>query len=139
MTTATTTRPPLADDRPAGPATEAHVRRLRAIVTRALDDAPDLRVLRTTGDGRRVAVAVAGEGVLVVDLRLPANRRICPLTPRELEVLRAAAEGHSNATIARRLAITGQTVKFHLANVFRKLGVANRTEATRYACKMGFV
>ncbi len=139
MTRTMTTGSTLADDRPAGTATEAHVRRLRAIVARVLEDAPHLRVLRTTADGRRIAIAVAGEGVLVVDLRAPANRRICPLTPRELEVLRAAAEGHSNAAIARHLEITGQTVKFHLANVFRKLGVANRTQATRYACRMGFV
>jgi ATP/maltotriose-dependent transcriptional regulator MalT len=115
------------------------VRRLRAIVARALDDAPSLCVLRATPDGRSIAVAVRGEGVLLLDLRVPASRRASPLTRRELEVLGVAAEGHSNAVIAARLAITGQTVKFHLANVFRKLGVANRTEATRYACTMGLL
>jgi DNA-binding NarL/FixJ family response regulator len=57
----------------------------------------------------------------------------CPLTDRELEILRLVAEGHTNNRIARQLWVTEQTVKFHLSNTYRKLGVANRTEASRYA------
>jgi DNA-binding NarL/FixJ family response regulator len=57
----------------------------------------------------------------------------CPLTARELEILRWVAEGHTNARIARKLWVTEQTVKFHLSNIYRKLGVQNRTEASRYA------
>jgi len=57
----------------------------------------------------------------------------CPLTDRELEVLRLVAEGATNSQIARELWVTEPTVKFHLSNTYRKLGVANRTEATRYA------
>lgn len=56
-----------------------------------------------------------------------------PLTAREVEILGRAAEGLTNAEIARDLWITEQTVKFHLSNCYRKLGVANRTQATRYA------
>ena len=41
--------------------------------------------------------------------------------------------GHTNSRIARTLWVTEQTVKFHLSNTYRKLGVANRTEASRYA------
>jgi DNA-binding NarL/FixJ family response regulator len=55
------------------------------------------------------------------------------LTRRELEILRLVAEGHSNAQLARMLWVTEQTVKFHLSNVYRKLDVANRTEASRWA------
>jgi DNA-binding NarL/FixJ family response regulator len=55
------------------------------------------------------------------------------LTPRELEILQLVASGASNALIARQLWVTEQTVKFHLSNVYRKLGVANRTEAGHYA------
>jgi NarL family two-component system response regulator LiaR len=55
------------------------------------------------------------------------------LTQRELEILRLVAEGHSNAALARRLWVTEQTVKFHLSNVYRKLRVTNRTEASRWA------
>jgi DNA-binding NarL/FixJ family response regulator len=55
------------------------------------------------------------------------------LTRRELEILRLVAEGHSNAKLARMLWVTEQTVKFHLSNIYRKLDVANRTEASRWA------
>jgi DNA-binding NarL/FixJ family response regulator len=55
------------------------------------------------------------------------------LTRREVEILRLVAEGHSNASLARQLWVTEQTVKFHLSNVYRKLSVANRTEASRWA------
>jgi len=55
------------------------------------------------------------------------------LTRRELDILRLASEGHSNVRIARILWVTEQTVKFHLSNVYRKIGVANRTEAGRWA------
>jgi DNA-binding NarL/FixJ family response regulator len=62
----------------------------------------------------------------------------CPLTPRQLEILRAVAEGHTNAEIARELWLTEQTVKFHLSKIYRRLGVSNRTEASRYALLAGW-
>jgi len=62
-----------------------------------------------------------------------ASQEDCPLTEREKEILTLAAEGYTNNRIARELWVTEQTVKFHLSNTYRKLGVANRTEATRYA------
>ena len=55
------------------------------------------------------------------------------LTPRELEILRLVSEGDSNAELARRLWVTEQTIKFHLSNIYRKLNVSNRTEASRWA------
>jgi DNA-binding NarL/FixJ family response regulator len=61
------------------------------------------------------------------------------LSNRELEVLKLVAGGATNGEIARRLWVTEQTVKFHLSNVYRKIGVANRTEASRYAHVNGIV
>ena len=61
------------------------------------------------------------------------------LTRRELEILKLVAEGHSNGDVAAALWVTEQTVKFHLSNVFRKLGVSNRTHATRKAHQLGLV
>ncbi|MFL6017300.1 MAG: LuxR C-terminal-related transcriptional regulator, partial [Gaiellaceae bacterium] len=55
------------------------------------------------------------------------------LTRRELEILQLVAEGHSNSQLAKMLWVTEQTVKFHLSNIYRKLGVSNRTEASRWA------
>ena len=64
---------------------------------------------------------------------VPKGVSVDVLTERELSILRLVAEGLSNLDIANRLFVTEQTVKFHLSNIYRKLGVANRTEATRYA------
>jgi two-component system response regulator DevR len=61
------------------------------------------------------------------------------LTKRELEILRLAAEGKSNGELARTLWVTEQTVKFHLSNVYRKLGVSNRTEAGLWAHNSGLL
>ena len=55
------------------------------------------------------------------------------LTRRELEILQLVSEGYSNAELARILWVAEQTVKFHLSNIYRKLAVANRTEASRWA------
>jgi DNA-binding NarL/FixJ family response regulator len=55
------------------------------------------------------------------------------LTRREVEILRLVAEGYSNSQLAKMLWVTEQTVKFHLSNIYRKLDVANRTEASRWA------
>ena len=63
----------------------------------------------------------------------PPSEEAGPLTRREREILRLVAEGHTNAQLARLLWVTEQTVKFHLSNIYRKLGVANRTEASRWA------
>jgi DNA-binding NarL/FixJ family response regulator len=65
--------------------------------------------------------------------RARANGGEATLTKRELEILRLVAQGHSNGGLARMLWVTEQTVKFHLSNVYRKLGVSNRTEASRWA------
>jgi DNA-binding NarL/FixJ family response regulator len=85
-----------------------------------------LEALLTGGGGRRAPLAL---------VPTPPERQEpkCPLTPRELEVLRSVAEGHTNAEIGRELWLTEQTVKFHLSKIYRKLGVSNRTEASRYA------
>jgi DNA-binding NarL/FixJ family response regulator len=61
------------------------------------------------------------------------------LTPREREILTLVADGRKNIEVARVLWVTEQTVKFHLANVYRKLGVCNRTEASRWAYERGLL
>ena len=75
----------------------------------------------------------------VVSSRSKSNGDSLHLTRRELEILRLVAEGRTNGELARMLWVTEQTVKFHLVNVYRKLGVANRTEAARYAFEHGLV
>jgi NarL family two-component system response regulator LiaR len=69
----------------------------------------------------------------------PAERaaKDAGLTERELGIVRAVARGLSNEAISKELWVAEQTVKFHLTNIYRKLGVSNRTEAARYAFEHG--
>jgi DNA-binding NarL/FixJ family response regulator len=68
-----------------------------------------------------------------------ANARAAGLTRREIAILKAVARGLSNQAIAKELWVTEQTVKFHLTNVYRKIGAKNRTEAARCAYQLGLV
>jgi DNA-binding NarL/FixJ family response regulator len=61
------------------------------------------------------------------------------LTPREEEVVKLIAEGHSSKEIATALHISLKTVERHRANVLAKLGMRDRTELTRYAIRAGLV
>ena len=61
------------------------------------------------------------------------------LTDRETAILSALARGLSNEAIGKELWVAEQTVKFHLTNIYRKLGVSNRTEAARLAYQNGLV
>jgi DNA-binding NarL/FixJ family response regulator len=61
------------------------------------------------------------------------RRRGGLLTKRETQILELVSKGYSNGQVARVLWVTEQTVKFHLSNIYRKLGVANRTEASHWA------
>jgi DNA-binding NarL/FixJ family response regulator len=61
------------------------------------------------------------------------------LTKRELQVLRLVAEGLPNAQVAKRLWISEPTVKYHLSRTYEKLGVSNRTGASRWAERHGLL
>ena len=90
------------------------------------------------GNGAAAATASTSHAVAPDAAREP-DTTAWHLTPREVDVLCAAAEGQSNAQIGRQLWVTEQTVKFHLSNIYRKMGVSNRTEAMRRAIARGLV
>jgi DNA-binding NarL/FixJ family response regulator len=73
--------------------------------------------------------------------RLRRGERLpqAPLTPREEEVVKLIAEGHSSREIARALTISVRTVERHRENVLQKLGMRDRTELTRYAVRVGLI
>jgi two-component system response regulator NreC len=60
-----------------------------------------------------------------------------PLTPREREVLRLLALGHTNREVAERLVLSVRTVESHRENIQRKLGVRSRAELTNAALELG--
>ena len=62
-----------------------------------------------------------------------------PLTARETQVLSLLADGLPNKAIAASLGLSEETVKFHLAAIFGKLGASNRTDAVRIALRRGLV
>jgi DNA-binding NarL/FixJ family response regulator len=85
------------------------------------------------------ALRQAVEGSVFSAIGLPEKQvvddaaKAAGLTERETSILKALARGLSNDAIGKELWVAEQTVKFHLTNIYRKLGVSNRTEATRYA------
>ena len=95
----------------------------------------------TLADARASGVEAAG--ILIADPKGPrrSNGETLeePLTPREIDVLELLAEGLANKSIAARLGISDQTVKFHVASICGKLGAANRTDAVRRAVRRGLV
>ena len=62
-----------------------------------------------------------------------------PLSPRELEVLKLVAEGHTSDEIGELLFISRKTVDRHRANILEKLGMRDRVELTRYAIRRGLI
>jgi len=114
---------------------------------RAALDAGAISVLphNTDADALRLAIEGATRELSVVarslrdDDRALPNPSERPLTPRELDVLAALADGASNKMIARRLGISFHTVKFHVASILEKLDAESRTEALAEAARRGLV
>ena len=69
----------------------------------------------------------------------PDGNLVEPLSRRELEVLHLIALGKTNQEIAEQLIVSRGTVKAHTANIYRKLDVANRTEAVARARQLGML
>ncbi len=102
-----------------------------------------------SADELAAAIAAAKAGLVVLhpdalkgsaEARAAARPDRAPaLTARELEILEMLAEGMSNRTIAARLGISSQTVKFHVASILAKLGAASRTEAVTFGVRQGLI
>jgi DNA-binding NarL/FixJ family response regulator len=68
-----------------------------------------------------------------------ADLTVETLTDREMDIMQYLGQGHQNKQIALALGISENTVKFHVASIFSKLGVSNRTEAVRVGNKHGLI
>lgn len=90
------------------------------------------------GDTRSVVGLLAG--ILGTPAARPARAALLePLSPREVDVLRLLAAGHSNSEIAVELVISPGTAKSHTASILRKLDVSNRTRAVARARELGLL
>jgi DNA-binding NarL/FixJ family response regulator len=90
--------------------------------------------------GPAIRQAIEGTAYQPINSGIPGGAdvaRTAGLTEREFEIIKLVASGLSNKAIARDLWVTEQTVKFHLSNVYRKLGITNRTEAAYWAFSRG--
>ena len=102
-------------------------------------DAPAAEIL--------AAIEAAAAGMAAIDPREleallssgPPVESAMPLTARELEVLRMLADGAANKTIAWKLGITENTVKFHVAQILAKLNAGTRTEAVTVGIRKGLI
>jgi two-component system, NarL family, nitrate/nitrite response regulator NarL len=107
-------------------------------------------ILRRDTDAPRLLAALraVAAGLVVLDDASSSALRPLPreprgaaeaLTPREQEVLQLMASGLSNKEIARRLAISEHTAKFHVAKLLQKLGAESRSEAVFVAARLGLL
>lgn len=91
------------------------------------------------------AIRAAARGETYINPRLGARLAATPegppggLTPREIEVLRLVAAGHTNPEIAEKLVISIRTVETHRAAIHRKLGTASRAEVVSFAREHGLI
>jgi DNA-binding NarL/FixJ family response regulator len=114
-------------------------------ITQALEGGASAYIVKsidTTDLAAAIRQTVSGAFVCFGDLnRAQAERKGkangAGLSEREVEILQGVARGLSNRAIAKDLWLSDQTVKFHLHNIYRKLGVSNRTEAAAFAFEHG--
>jgi len=104
-----------------------------------------LRAIRAVAQGESLLSPTIAQKVLrqfaALPGEAPAGRPpLCDdLTEREREVLTLIGQGNSNKEIARELCISEKTVKNHIANIFSKLHINDRTQAVLYAIRQGLV
>jgi len=99
--------------------------------------AAELRTAIKAAAAGQVHLSHQASASLLGAVRLPERPE--PLTPREMDVLRLLAQGHSNKEIARILHLVEETVKFHVRHILAKLGVQSRTQAVLAAIRLGMV
>lgn len=111
----------------------------RGYILKDADPETMLRAIRAVANGESLLGASVAQKVIQQFSALDKAQGplVDKLTPREVEVLKLIAEGLSNKEIAGRLSISEKTVKNHINNIFSKLHLYDRTQATLYAIRTG--
>ena len=110
----------------------------KGYVVKEVDTSELLRAIRAVDQGEN-AFDPRSSSAMVRGLTAADVPGGTPLTPRELEVLRLVARGLSNRDISLQLFVAETTVKFHVANIMRKLEVTRRSEAVYVASQLGAI
>ncbi|MGZ4165990.1 MAG: response regulator [Solirubrobacteraceae bacterium] len=129
----------------------------KTIVLSACDDTPTIESVLGAGASAYVLKTAASLDITSI-IRQAASGAVVPapatasarpataeapaglsLTDRERDILARVAAGMTTAAISRELWVSEHTIKFHLTNIYRKLGVPNRAGAVRYALEHGIV
>jgi NarL family two-component system response regulator LiaR len=98
------------------------------------------RAIRTVHAGETIMSQDIARKTLTTFESIRSNTEITPsLTERELEVIKALAQGKSNKEIAQTLGISEKTVRNHASNIYNKLHIFDRTQAVIYAIRRGIV
>src|SRR5919112_4359946 len=124
----------------------------RGYVLKDAEGEETLRAIRAAAGGEAIfsptiaqrlanyfAAPAQGSGTLPEQQETPASEYPGGLTAREVEVLKLAAQGLTNAQIAQELFLSPRTVNAHLNSIYQKLGVSSRTAATRLAGEHGLI
>jgi DNA-binding NarL/FixJ family response regulator len=117
----------------------------RGYILKDADPETMLRAIRAVAHGESLLSPAVAQKVLRQFAALPGEEPagrdpLCDeLTERELQVLTCIGQGQSNKEIAAQLGLSEKTVKNHIANIFSKLHVCDRTQAVLYAIRKGLV
>ena len=111
------------------------------------ESSPDLKIVMLGVQDNTIRDAAAGKppspstsyGKVLASMKDRSSNPAVDLTPRELQVLRHVGYGLSNDEIARSLEISVETIKEHVQNILRKMGVQDRTQAAVWAVKQKLV
>ena len=111
----------------------------RARLRAQMNGAADIVSEHTTLSAAQAAGVAADALVMAAAAPDDEGEGVEPLTARERQVLELLADGLSNRVAAARLGISEQTVKFHVAAIYGKLGAANRADVVRRAIRRGLI
>lgn len=128
---------------------------IKAVILSASEDRPSIESAKRAGASAYVLKSVSSVDVPALLRQVAAGYTLFQepsdagdagardgepaLTERELTILTAVASGKTTKAISAELWVSEHTIKFHLTNIYRKLGVSNRSGAVRYAFEHGLV
>ena len=98
-----------------------------------------IQAVRDVHDGKSAIHQAVAQKLISFVTRQKEEIPIEPLSDREMEVLQLLAKGKTNKAIAAQLGISDRTVQGHIAHIFGKMNVANRTEAVMHAISLGWI